>query len=173
MRCVVFLRAINTPGRRVKMHVLHDVVESAGNVKVQTFLASGNLIIDSPDPVRAPIIENVIRAELGFSSNAFVRTDQELLDVVANVPTENDSGMFEIAFLDHPPPEAAASALLDAATGRDRLTVIGSEIHWWRPLPLVPPYPKERTVRRLLDMESTRRTLRTVQRIVSTFIEQK
>jgi uncharacterized protein (DUF1697 family) len=155
------------------MDALRRSLDTAGYVGVQSFLASGNLIIDSDGPILASTIEEAIRSEFGFSSTAFVRTDQELLDVIANVPTESDAGMFEIAFLDHPPPVAAAKELLRAATGADRLTVTGREIYWWRPLPLVPPYPKERTVRRLLDMESTRRTLRTVQRIVSTFIEQK
>jgi uncharacterized protein (DUF1697 family) len=173
MRAVVFLRAINTTGRRVKMDVLRRSLDTAGYVRVQSFLASGNLIIDSDGPILASTIEDAIRSEIGFSSTAFVRTDQELLDVVENVPTESDAGMFEIAFLDHSPSAASTRALLQAATGPDRLTVTESEIYWWRPLPLVPPYPKESTVRRLLDMESTRRTLRTVQGIVSTFIEQK
>ncbi len=173
MRTVVFLRAINTTGRRVKMDVLRQALGKVGYVQVQSFLATGNLIIDSDGPILAPTIEEEIRSEVGFSTRAFVRTDRELLDVIANVPTESDDGMFEIAFLDHPPPETSTRALLRAATGPDRLTVTGREIYWWRPLPLLPPYPKEITVRRLVDMESTRRTLRTVQRIVSTFIEQK
>jgi uncharacterized protein (DUF1697 family) len=172
MRTVVFLRAINTTGRRVTMDALRQCLDSAGYLRVQSFLASGNLIIDSDAPILASTIEDAIRSELGFSSTAFVRSDQELLDVIANVPTESDDGMFEIAFLDRSPSEVATSALLQAATRSDRLTITGKEIYWWRPLPLVPPYPKERTVRHLLGMESTRRTLRTVQRLVSTFIEQ-
>ena len=47
-RYVAFLRAINVGGRRVKMHHLRELFESLGFSNVETFIASGNVIFDSP-----------------------------------------------------------------------------------------------------------------------------
>jgi uncharacterized protein (DUF1697 family) len=171
MQTVVFLRALNTTGRRVKMDALRQVVGSVGFPRVQSVLASGNLIIDSDRAVDAVTIETAIEVEFGFFSKAFVRTADEIADVLAKVPFSLNSGMAEIAFLEHAPPQEAASALMAAATGPDKVVIVDREIYWWRPLPLVPPYPKETTVRSVLRMQSTRRTLRTVQRISSILTE--
>ena len=172
MQTVVFLRALNTTGRRVKMDALGEAVGSVGFTRVRSVLASGNLIIDSDGAVDASAIETAIEAEFGFFSAAFVRTDDEIANVLTNVPHSLSSGMVEIAFLAHAPPHEAASELIAAATGPDKIAIVDREIYWWRPLPLVPPYPKETTVRSVLRMQSTRRTLRTVQRISSMLTEQ-
>jgi uncharacterized protein (DUF1697 family) len=171
MRTFVFLRAVNTTGRRVKMDELRRAVASAELLQVQSFLASGNLIIDSETPIEASTIEAAIESRLGLSSMALLRTAGQVEEVLASVPLIHDPGLMEIAFLDTLPSASAVSALLAAARGPDRLSIIGRELYWWRPLPLVPPFPKETAVRRLLGMKSTRRTLRTVQRIASTYIE--
>ena len=172
MQTVVFLRALNTTGRRVKMETLRSALESVGFARVQSVLASGNLVIDSDDAVDPSAIEVAIEAAFGFFSKAFVRSSDEIADVLANVPYGVDSGMVEIAFLEHAPPQEAVSTLMAAATGPDKLLIAEREIYWWRPLPLVPPYPKEATVRGVLRMLSTRRTLRTVQRVSSILTEQ-
>jgi uncharacterized protein (DUF1697 family) len=171
MRTIVFLRAINTPGRRATMQDLRDAVAKTGVETVQSFIASGNLIVDSNEPVDASDIEAAIEAELGFSTTAFLRSDSQILEVISSVPFTDDSGIVEIAFFESPIPISASMALAEAASGVDDLRVAGRELYWWRPLPLVPPIPKESTVLRLVGMRSTRRTLRTVQGIASKFIE--
>jgi uncharacterized protein (DUF1697 family) len=47
-RYIAFLRAINVGGHNVKMDYLRELFESLGYVNVQTFIASGNVIFDSP-----------------------------------------------------------------------------------------------------------------------------
>ncbi len=46
-RYVAFLRAINLPGRNVKMDRLRSTFVSLGLDNVDTFIASGNVIFDS------------------------------------------------------------------------------------------------------------------------------
>ena len=48
MRYVAFLRAINVGGRVVKMDDLRRHFVSMGLSDVQTFIASGNVIFESP-----------------------------------------------------------------------------------------------------------------------------
>ena len=52
-RHVALLRAINVGGRIVKMDALRAACEQIGLTKVETFIASGNVIFESPsaDPV--------------------------------------------------------------------------------------------------------------------------
>jgi uncharacterized protein (DUF1697 family) len=45
---VAFLRAINVGGHTVKMDYLRHLFETLGLSNVETFIASGNVIFDSP-----------------------------------------------------------------------------------------------------------------------------
>ena len=47
-RLVAFLRAINVGGHNVKMDRLRELFEALGLTNVETFIASGNVIFDSP-----------------------------------------------------------------------------------------------------------------------------
>jgi len=47
-RCIAFLSAINVGGRTVKMEVLRQQFEALGFTKVGTFIASGNVIFETP-----------------------------------------------------------------------------------------------------------------------------
>ena len=49
IRHIAFLRAINVGGHTVKMDHLRQLFESLGLLNVETFIASGNVIFDSPD----------------------------------------------------------------------------------------------------------------------------
>ena len=46
-RYVAFLRAINVGGHVVKMEALRKLFESMGFQRVETYIASGNVIFDS------------------------------------------------------------------------------------------------------------------------------
>ena len=46
-RYVAFLRAINVGGHIVKMETLRDLFTAHGLAKVETFIASGNVIFES------------------------------------------------------------------------------------------------------------------------------
>src|SRR4051794_1405623 len=88
-RYVAFLRGINVGGHRVKMDHLRDLFTALGFSNVTTFIASGNVIFDTPAPDVSAIesrIEGHLKASLGYEVDTFLRTPAELATVVAFRP---------------------------------------------------------------------------------------
>ena len=85
-RYIAFLRAINVGGHVVKMELLRQLFTSFGFTGVQTFIASGNIIFDSPGQAPAALeahIASGLQAALGYPVDAFIRTPAELAQVAA------------------------------------------------------------------------------------------
>ena len=80
-RTIAFLRAVNVGGHTVKMDALRRHFESLGFSNVETFIASGNVIFETPFKNARTLessIENKLRDALGYEVAAFLRTDAEL-----------------------------------------------------------------------------------------------
>src|SRR5438093_13743288 len=86
---VAFLRGINVGGHTVKMDDLRRHFEAMGVANVSTFIASGNVLFESPEADAAALerrIEATLHAALGYESATFLRTDAELAAVAAQDP---------------------------------------------------------------------------------------
>jgi uncharacterized protein (DUF1697 family) len=85
-RSVAFLRAINVAGRRVRSEELVAAFTSLGLTKVQTFLASGNVLY-RPSPELADAEMSAMLGErLGFAVDVTSRTTDELAIVATAGP---------------------------------------------------------------------------------------
>lgn len=136
-RCIAFLRAVNVGGRTVKMDALRAAIEALGLARVETFIASGNVIFDSPARDLATLeskIEAQLQAVFGFEIHTFVRTEGELVAIVQHPAF--DAAAVEgtctqvVGFLRDAPDAAALHAVHDMATDIDRLQVQGRELIW-------------------------------------------
>lgn len=133
-----FLRAINVGDRRVTNDRLAAAVEAAGFADVSTFLASGNVVYDAGDTdvaTAVELLEASLEAELGFPTEAFVRTAEQLDAILAVEPFESDAlsqavTTPQVAFLRGPLDAATTRAVEALGTNVDHLAVIGSELHW-------------------------------------------
>lgn len=169
-RYVAFLRAVNTPGRNVKMERIRLGFESAGYDNVHTFIASGNVIFDAAARVAIDSIESALEAEAGFRIPVFLRTADEVIDVADLAPFGDGVDGFEVSFLPAEPDQAAAAALVDTITGPDQLAVIGREVYWLLGGPRAESDHREPTVVKVLGMPTTRRAIRTVRRIADQYL---
>src|SRR5215216_6889717 len=91
-RYVALLRAINVGGHTVKMDVLRAHFEALRFARVESFIASGNILFDTSSTDTAAIearIEKKLRAELGYDVDTFVRTGGELAAVAAHQPFDD------------------------------------------------------------------------------------
>ncbi|MGH7483915.1 MAG: DUF1697 domain-containing protein, partial [Longimicrobiales bacterium] len=81
-RCFAFLRAINVGGRTVRMAALRELFDALGLERVETFIASGNVVFDvegQEDPSALERrIEERLRRELGYEVATFLRARPEL-----------------------------------------------------------------------------------------------
>ncbi len=165
-RFVALLRAINTPPRHVKMDRLRSIVEEAGFENVATFIASGNVIFDaleSDDIVER--LERSLSDGLGFEVPVYLRTTAEIVAVASLKPFGDDEDNLEISFLREAPDPQDAERLVAATSGRDRLVVIGREVYWSHVGPRSESDHSEAGVVRILGMQTTQRSARTVRRI--------
>ena len=92
MTCFAFLRAINVGGHRVTMDELRGLFADLGFPEAETFLASGNVVLDvRPEGREEPAdlerrIEAGLEEALGYEVATFLRDADELRAVAAAVP---------------------------------------------------------------------------------------
>lgn len=137
-RFIAFLRAINVGGRNVKMDRLRKLFESLGLSNVETFIASGNVIFDSPAKHAETLereIEGHLQESLGYEVATFMRSVSELADVAYYQPfatseLDKESNSLYIAFLPTPPSGEAQQKLMAFRTEVDDFHVHGREVYW-------------------------------------------
>ena len=137
-RYVALLRAINVGGHNAKMAHLRELFESLGFSNVETFIASGNAVFDSPtEDTRTleKVVEDRLRESLGYEVVTFVRSASELAHISRQRPFDaSDLGAegnsLYIAFLPAPPSAEAREKLMDLRSEVDDFAVHGREVYW-------------------------------------------
>jgi uncharacterized protein (DUF1697 family) len=138
-RHVVLLRGINLGSRnRVSMPALREALEEAGFTGVQTYLQSGNVVLESrarPETVRRKV-EQLIEDRFGLEIPVVVRTRAELTSVARRNPhakVANDPKRYQVTFLSKKLPAKVVQELEAAAAPTERLAVAGREVYAWHP----------------------------------------
>lgn len=168
---VAFLRAINVGGHTVRMDRLKALFEQLGLANVSTFIASGNVIFESPLKNAAALEEKIdaqLRAALGYEVGTFIRTAGELQAIAAAQQASPDgTETLYVCFLpDHS--DAAAAAQVEAlSTPDDQLRLRGRELYWLRRGRISDTEVKGPQLARALGMPSTMRNMNTVRRILA------
>lgn len=107
---LAFLKAINVGGHTVKMDYLKTLFEKMGFEKVETFIASGNVVFESKsrslDSIRKKI-ETELEKSLGYPVPTFIRTVTELKEISKYKPFKesalnNKNHSLYIAFFNCP-----------------------------------------------------------------------
>lgn len=137
-RFVALLRAINVGGRVVKMDRLRSLFEGLGFSNVETFIASGNVIFESP--ARNPQalerkIEAHLQKSLSYAVPTFIRSAPELVDVARYEPfatSELCAGghALYIVFLPATPTPDQEQKLLSFRSRADDFHVHKREVYW-------------------------------------------
>ena len=125
-RSAVLLRGVNV-GRhnRISMSDLRAVLEGIGCREVQTYVQSGNAVVDH-DGTPAELERSVAAAlaERGLPVPVMVRTGEELARVVEASPwTDLDPKLFHVAFLSGDPDPAKVAAIDHQALLPERVVV--------------------------------------------------
>lgn len=137
-RYVAFLRGINLGKRRVAMADLKRAFEDARFQKVATFIASGNVLFDSPQQDRSKLeakIEKLLAAKFGFSVDTFVRTHDEVAAAAEAKPftateMKRETNTIHVGFLKADLPAELAGRFGAIRTNNDELRVNGTEFYW-------------------------------------------
>ena len=133
---IALLRAVNVSGTgKLPMAELKAACGEAGLDRVETYIASGNLIFEtglSAASVKA-LIAGVLRERFGLAANdPLIRTPEALAAAIAGNPFADAAAarpnLLQLTFLDSAPDEAAAAALA-AYRGPERLHLAGDHLY--------------------------------------------
>jgi uncharacterized protein (DUF1697 family) len=169
-RYVALLRGINLGARnRVPMARLREVVERQGGTHVRTYIASGNVVLDSthaPKTLRTSL-ERAIEAEFGFAVLVAVLTASEIKQTVIRNPYRDATpGTLHVAFTVTPLTASERKALARLDLAPEELTAAKSHVY----LHLPGGFSAGQLVReidRLIGKRTTIRNFRTVERLAT------
>jgi uncharacterized protein (DUF1697 family) len=176
-RYVAFLRAINVGGRSVKMAHLRELFEALGFFDVKTFIASGNVIFDSPAEGTRKLqqrIEDHLRESLGYEVATFVRSGSELVDVAGYDPfvppdLNVEGNSLYIAFLQASPTFQAEQKLMAFRSEVDDFRVNEREVYWLGRKTMSESSFSGALLEKILGMPATIRNATTVQKLAAKY----
>ncbi|MDQ3930105.1 MAG: DUF1697 domain-containing protein [Chloroflexota bacterium] len=175
-RLFAFLRAINVGGHTVKMDHLRGLFEELGFSKVETFIASGNVIFESDESGTQALesrIEDHLQAALGYEVATFIRTEAELADIAQYQPfpveQADTGGSLYIAFLKATTTTQAQHDLMAFRTDIDDFHVHGREVYWLCRTSLSQSTFSGARLEKTLGMPATLRNVTTVQKLAAKY----
>lgn len=176
IRYAAFLRAINVGGHVVKMDRLRALFEAAGLSRVETVIASGNVVFESARRSTSdlePAIEKHLQKALGYPVATFVRSMPELAAVAGREPfgrlAPKAPGALFIGFLRAAPNPEAQRLVLSLANHTDALVVDGREIYWLARKGFSESTISYAALEKLLGSEATFRSVNTVRRVAAKY----
>lgn len=176
---VAFLRAINVGGRTVRMAELRAIIEELGFSNVETFIASGNVIVETTRTDTRSLeaqIERHLASALGYEVDTFVRSTDELTRIARcqpfpASPDVTEGGALHVAFLHSAPSDDAIDALMAYRTQIDDFHVNGREVYWRCTRKISESTFSGTRLEKALGMPSTMRNWNTVHRITGRYCE--
>src|SRR6185295_19714568 len=137
---IAFLRAINVGGHIVKMDQLRASFEELGFSKVETFIASGNVIFETKSKNTATLerkIEALLAKQLGYAVITFVRSTSDVVAVAEYQPfpeaeLKAEGNQLHIGFLPSEPTVEAKKKLLAFGDKVNDFRFHDREVYWLR-----------------------------------------
>jgi uncharacterized protein (DUF1697 family) len=174
---IAFLRAINVGGHTIKMDALRKLFEGLGFTNVETFIASGNVIFETPPEGAESLekkIESHLQANLGYEVATFLRTPTEVAEVVNYLPfpsseLEAEGNWLYIAFLPAPPEAESQVKLMALRNPVDDFHVHGREMYWLRRSKIGESTFSGALLEKTLGMPATMRNSTTVRKIAAKY----
>ena len=176
-RLIAFLRAINVGGHNVKMDRLRELFESLGLSNAETFIASGNVIFDSPARNAQTLEKEIgshLRESLGYEVATFIRSASKLADIAHYEPftaseLDEEGNSLYIAFLPAPPDGEAQQRLLAFRNEIDDFHVHGCEVYWLCRKKMSESAFSGALLEKTIGMPATMRNATTVKRLVAKY----
>jgi uncharacterized protein (DUF1697 family) len=177
-RFVAFLRAINVGGRVVKMDALKHHFEGMGFSKVESFIASGNVVFSSKGVTGLDgKIATALGRALGYEVRTFVRTVTEVADAAASAPFGEKEvaacPTYLVGFLSKELDADAAKRLAALATAEDHFHVRGRDFWWLSKHGQNEPAISGRVLEKALGQPTTLRNVNTIRRMAERYGDRK
>ncbi|WP_312336127.1 DUF1697 domain-containing protein [Sphingobacterium sp.] len=135
MKYCAFLRGVNMKGTNMKMADVCQVFKDAGVTDVTSVLASGNIVFSSEKGTEQlkQLLEESMSAYFSYEAFLFIRSEEEVGLLQANIPFETDAGFHVYAFVGI---EGVEKILMDefsnATQGPGEEAEIVNSVFYWR-----------------------------------------
>jgi uncharacterized protein (DUF1697 family) len=173
MRQIVLLRGVNLgSSRRLAMADLRALLVSLGYDDARTLLQSGNVVLTTR---KAPAklkreLEQQIAAELGLETEVFVRTRDEVADVIARDPFRGvavNPSRYLVSFLSGKPDAKLVRELAAVDVAPERVASRGREIYSWHPNGIQASALAKLLAKQPLGVSATARNWNTVTKLLA------
>jgi uncharacterized protein (DUF1697 family) len=181
-RRFAFLRGINVGGKTVKKERLLPVFDSLGFERVESFLASGNVVFDAP-PRSSPKslekkIQEALAERIGLATVVFVRTPEELVAIGACSPFDEvelavaeTGGTINVSLFAEPPAAGNQAPIVALSSDDDLLRFAGRELYWVSRTKMSQSPLFAVSFEKLAGQPATMRNLNTIHRLVAKYVE--
>ena len=172
---VLFVRAVNVGGTaRLPMADFRRMLEDLGALRAQTYIASGNAVIDLPGEWTSTEIaafdhsvECELESRFGFCREVISRSLPALEDALATHPfAVADPKWSYVAFLSAAPDVDNTATARQLPTGKDQWELAGAELHMRFDAGFGAASLDSTALLKRLGVVGTARNLRTVQAII-------
>jgi uncharacterized protein (DUF1697 family) len=175
-RYFAFLRAINVGGHTVKMEDLREIFNGLGFSKVETFIASGNVIFES-GAQDSKLLEKKIAAQLnkslGYEVATFIRTDSEFARLASHQAFPQSeiasAAAFNVAFLSSALDESSKKKLKSLASDIDSFSTHEREVYWLCQKKQSESKFSNAVLEKTLGIQSTLRGINTVRKMAEKY----
>ncbi|WP_438444882.1 DUF1697 domain-containing protein [Gorillibacterium sp. sgz5001074] len=135
---IALLRGINVGGKnKIPMAELKSRLEGMGLERVQTYIASGNVLFETGETEELELrrrLEAEILAGFGISLTVVLRTSEEWERIVRTCPYREEDlpegGSIQLSLMIEPPTDKQIERLLEGKSELDQLHVQGREIYF-------------------------------------------
>jgi uncharacterized protein (DUF1697 family) len=174
---IAFLKAINVGGHTVKMDYLKSLFEKMGFEKVETFIASGNVVFETKSKNAVLIkkkIETELEKSLGYKVVTFIRLRIELKEIAEHKPFKesdlnNAQNCLYIGFLDDQPGKESQKKALALSDEANEFYFNNKELYWLCRKNFSDSGITGKTLEKALGMETTIRNSTTIKKMASKF----
>jgi uncharacterized protein (DUF1697 family) len=178
-RYVAFMRALNVGGHTVKMDHLRSLFEALGFTGVESFIASGNIVFQSPPTDAAGLEERIeahLKQALGYEVATFLRTPAEVAAAAAHKPFAAadpvpEGHTLQVVFLKTAPDAEVKEKVSALRTEYDDLHIHGRELYWWCRGRSSDTLIKPGRMEKALGMPGTSRNVTTVRKLAAKYPE--
>ena len=132
---IVLLRAINVGGRQAPMARLRAACAEAGLANVRSYVASGNLLVDTAldGPALETLVEEVVAREFGFHSDAIARDASAWRTIADTAPFATERverpNMVHLCLSKRAPTSGAEDRIAERATAGEQVAREG-DVLW-------------------------------------------
>ncbi len=171
-RYVAFLRGINVGGhKKIKMADLRESLSKNGFENVQTYIQSGNVILDSNQnlSVVAERIKTSIHKDFAFDVPTLVLTPKTIENILKNNPfqKEEDTKNLYFALLHKPPENGNYDRLKSTDYPNEDFAIAEDCVYFNCKLGAAKAKLNNNVIEQKLKVTATTRNLRTLQKMIA------